>query len=365
MSGPFKSAGNLLLILEEKRLNMPLAFALVLLTNLGLIWISVNSPQDACMAGILMGVISFFGFVWLGIKEPKKLAILATVIFLIMVPAYSVMYTDALYSVQYPDSIDSEHYVVSEVNVEPYIGGNSRQSFNFSAVVPGQASNITIRLKVMSGIDMNKQYYEGWMERYNGTNETTFYSEVQLDRGTYIFSIYVYNNSKLVNNTGSFFFFGPQNIEKNSFMLVSLPYSALHIFLQIGGLTYILIGMYWWTKVARRQKKEALTVRKEEGEYIKCPVCERPIPYGTRTCPYCGAELEYDEEDGKDIVDDDTISSDKEGPEISSVDEEPPESGESESPKNEDTIEPSSESSVKAVEAQNEGAGGKDAGDSR
>jgi len=42
------------------------------------------------------------------------------------------------------------------------------------------------------------------MERYNGTNETIFYSVVELDRGTYVFSVYVYENGEMVNGSGLF-----------------------------------------------------------------------------------------------------------------------------------------------------------------
>jgi len=86
-------------------------------------------------------------------------------------------------------------------------------------------------------------------------------------------------------------------MEKQDFVIFSLKYSVIHIFLQIGSLTYILIGMYWWTRVASERKREALTVRKEEGNMIECPVCEHKIPFGTKTCPYCSAELRYEEDD--------------------------------------------------------------------
>jgi len=143
---------------KKSRFSMPVAFVMVLVLDMLLLWISVNSPEDACLAGILVGMISIFGFVWLGVNQPRKLAILATVIFLIMVPAYSVMYADALYSVQYPDTIDPDYYVVSEVSVDPYVGSASTQEFNFTAVVPGNATNISIDLKVMSGTNLGTLY---------------------------------------------------------------------------------------------------------------------------------------------------------------------------------------------------------------
>ncbi|GEM_PF-3232979 len=281
---------------KKSRFNMPVAFVMVFLLDIALLWISIYSSTDACMARILMSLITLFGFVWLGVNDPKKLMILATAIFLAIVPIHAVMYADALCSLEYPDHMDPDKYVMSEVNVEPYLGNGEMRYFNFTAVVPGNAENVSIELKVMDGTYAGKIYYDENMTRYNGTNETVFYSNVELGPGTYVFSVYAYENGKIVNDTGLYYFYGPQNLERNDFIITVLPYSLIKIFLEIGGLTYILVGMYWWTRIASRKRKEALTVTKEEGEMIKCPVCEHRIPYGTRTCPYCNAELEYDEE---------------------------------------------------------------------
>ena len=304
---------------KESKLNLPVAFLIVLLLDIVLLWASVNSPADACLAGILISLISVFGFVWLGVKEPKKVLISMTVVFLILSPVYATMYTDALYSLDYPMDTDPVNFGISQVDVRPYVGSASTQSFNFTATVPGNASDTYVRLKVMGARDIESTYYDSNMSRINGSGSTMFYSNVELGPGTYVFRLVVYRNGSLVNGTDQIYYFGPQNLEKSEFFTLFIPYSFITIFLQTGGLAYILAGMYWWTRIARGKKKEALTVRKEEGEMAKCPVCEHKIPYGTRTCPYCGAELEYDEEnkDEKEEAGTEDISDEAEAPESS------------------------------------------------
>jgi len=279
---------------KKSILRFPVSFLLVFLLDIALMRMSIADPANACFVTIIIGLITVFGFVWLGVNEPKKLIVLVTVVFLSIGPVYAVMLADSLYDIQYPDTLDAERYGLSEVDVNPYIGDFGTDSFNFSAKIPGYANDTDVKLKIMDGRNLFTVYYEGNMTRMNGTNETIFYSNVELEHGTYCFRVIVYKHQEVVEGTDSFYYYGPQNMEKSDFILISLPYALAGVFLQISGLSYILVGMYWWTRVARGKRKEMVTVRKS-GEGTKCPICEHPIPYGTKTCPYCNAELEYEE----------------------------------------------------------------------
>ena len=299
---------------KESKWNLPVAFITVLLLDIALLWASVNSPTDACLAGILISVISVFGFVWLGVKDPKRVLISVTVVFLVLSPIYANMYTDALYSLEYPMDMDSDRFEISQVDVRPYVGSASTQNFNFTATVPGNATNISLVLKVLTARGMN-EVYGGNMSRMNATDGSIFYSNISLDAGSYVFRVVVYENGDLVDGTDMIYYYGPENMEKGDFFSMYIPYAFVTVFLQIGGLSYILAGMYWWTRIARGRRREAVTVRKNEEEGTQCPICEQRIPYGTKTCPYCGAELEYDAEDEKkeESADKETVSEENTG----------------------------------------------------
>ncbi len=292
------SPKELLESFKKSRLNTPAVFIIVFVVDTVLLWMSANSWTDTCLIGILMGLFTIFGFTWLGVEEPKKILILITVMFVLLSPVFSFMHVEVVYDQEYPLQIPGNDSVISSVSVDPYIGNSEKQSFNFTAVVKGSASNISINLTVIDGLNGRVAAHAQMKKAaFNSTENTTlFYSNVVLDVGNYAFIMDPYYNDT-GKKLASFYypFRGPQNAEKSEMFVRAMPYSFAAIFLQIGGLSYILAGMYWWTRVARDKKREVITVRKEEGQTMKCPVCEHSIPDGTETCPYCGAEIQYEE----------------------------------------------------------------------
>ena len=298
MKNPGSAQKKLFERIKKGRIKYPLSFALVFLLDAALLKISVVSPGDACMAFILIGLVSLFGFVWMGVNEPKKLFVLVSVLFLTLSPIYTIVSADAMYEVQYPDHLDPDQYTVSEIGVSPYVGSAERQEFNFTAVIHGPANDTNVYLNIMDGRNLDMLHPKIEMDRYNDTasNRTIFYVNYELEPGTYTFNMTVYQNGEKANGPDTFYYYGPQNLEEGSFILTALPYMTASLFMNISGLTYILVGMYWWTLIARNKRKGAMTIAKPtEGNTIKCPVCEQALPYGTETCPYCGAEIEYEE----------------------------------------------------------------------
>ncbi len=283
---------------RKRHLLIPLAFSMVFLVDIALLYLSFRAPSQACLVAILIGLVSAFGFIWMEIKEPKKLLVLLTLLFLLVAPVYSFMYTDSLYSIEYPMDVNYSNYPIKTVGVSPYTGTGEPAYFNFTASVPGDMSHMSGQLRIMDEISHSTVKTVN-MSSYVQENKTIFYSNIELNRGRYAFQFLLYNNSEKMNGTDLAYFFGPQNMDKPSFAVQFIPYSIVIIFFNISGFSYILIGLYWWTRWAKKEKKKAVTVSSGE-DGMKCPICGNRIPEGTKTCPYCGAELEYqeDEENG-------------------------------------------------------------------
>ena len=293
---------------RKMHLLIPLAFLMVFLGDIALMYLSFLAPSQACLVVILIGLVSAFGFIWMEIKEPKKLLVLVTLVFLLAAPVYSFMYTDSLYSMEYPMDVDYSNYPIKTVGVSPYTGNGGASYFNFTASVPGNMSHMYAKLRIMDEITLDTVKTVN-MSSYFSENNTVFYSNTELGQGRYAFQFLLYNNSEKMNGTDMAYFFGPQNMDKTSFAIQFIPYSLVIIFVNISGFSYILIGLYWWTRWAKKEKRKAVTVRKDE-EGTKCPICGNRIPEGTKTCPYCGAELEYS--DGKPDAEEEKVSKDVE-----------------------------------------------------
>jgi hypothetical protein len=201
---------NLFETIKKSSMRYPLSFTLVFLLDAALLKISVVSPGDACMAFILIGLVSLFGFVWLGVNEPKKLFVLVSFLFLTLSPVYAMVSADAMYDVQYPDHLDPEQYTISEIGVSPYVGSAERQEFNFTAVIPGPANDTSVYLNIMDARNLDMLHSKIEMQRHNDTanNRTVFYVNYELGPGTYTFNMTVYQNGEKVNGPDAFYYYG-------------------------------------------------------------------------------------------------------------------------------------------------------------
>ncbi len=290
MSEPKNFQEKLLDTLRKKKILIPTAFAVVVVIDIFLLYSMIYYPENSCLAVMGVGALTPFIFIWFKITNIKKLLILTTVVFLILSPVLAGMATEKLYSGN--PILYSKDEIMKEGKVIPYIGNGEEMSFNFSVVVSLSNATPYLNLTDMYG---NKHHYP-----MNTTDNITYYRELNLDKGVYAFYFSIKTSN--TNNTSTEWIYtlwdyGPLNMEKGDYFVQTLLPAFLATFIYFGLLSYILIGMYWWTQVAKEKKRRMVTVKRtEEGESPVCPICGNKIPTGIEKCPYCGAELEYESE---------------------------------------------------------------------
>lgn len=292
--------------LKEKGALIPVAFLTVLLIDIAIFYALLLSSQSFCLALIGIGVLTPYGLIFFRIKEPKKLLILTTILFLILGAVFTVMSVENLYSKE--PVLYSSDGTMKEGTVEPYIGSGSNSSFDFSVMVSSEYlkkenTSSTVYLNITDENGKESHYIMSNISTVENGAYVKYGRTLNLGKGVYsfFFSVKQENTSsvswkKTDRNDGTFN--GVLNIQKDEYILSSLPTMYLATFMYFGFLSYILIGMYWWTRIAKEKKRRMVTVRKgEDGEGLKCPVCGNRIDEDTKTCPYCGAELEHEEDE--------------------------------------------------------------------
>ena len=294
--------------LEERNMLVLTAFALVVIIDVLLLYAMIYYPENSCLAVIGIGVLTPFVFIWFKMKNIKNLFILTTVVFLILSPILAGIVTEKLYSGN--PILYSRDNIMNDGKVIPYIGNGENRTFNFRVVVSSN-SNATVYLN-LTDMYGGEHYYP-----MNTTDNITYYRELNLDKGVYAFYFSIKTSN--TNNTSTewkytFWNYGPLNMEEGDYFIQSLLPAFLATFIYFGLLSYILLGMYWWTQIAKQKKKEMVTVKKpEEGDSVRCPVCGNKIPKGAEKCPYCGAELIYDKEQEEEKSDEGQQEEEEEG----------------------------------------------------
>ncbi len=288
--------------LKKKGLLLPMAFLAVLLIDLLILYGTIQSPQNFCLGVVGIGIITPFAFIWFRIKNPKLLFALITGIFLVVAPMFSVMAAEYIYSAE--PRLFSDNDAMKDGRTEPYTWNGETRTFNFTVLASSEYLdmahyNDTVYLNI-SDPNGNVSNYTMYQGENTADGYIEFYRPVELEKGVYSF----YFSIKKSNNTSTdwtytVWSYGPLNLEKTEHILSTMPYAFLATFMYFGFLSYIITGMYWWTQIARKKKKDMVTVRKDagDGDGLKCPVCGNRIDEGIETCPYCGAELEYEEDE--------------------------------------------------------------------
>ncbi len=287
--------------LKEKGILLPMAFFVVLLIDLVILYGIIQSPQNFCLGVVGIGIITPFAFIWFRIRKPKILFALITAVFLVVAPMFSVMAAEYIYSAE--PRLFSDSDAMKDGKIDPYTWNGETRIFNFTVLASSEYLNIshyndTVYLN-LSDPNGNVSNYTMSATGSMDDGYIEFYRPVELEKGVYSF----YFSIKKSNNTSTewvytLWSYGPLNLEKSEHILSTMPYAFLATFMYFGFLSYIITGMYWWTQIAKKKKKEMVTVRKDavhNGEGLKCPVCGNGISEDVETCPYCGAELEYEE----------------------------------------------------------------------
>ncbi len=290
--------------LEEKKMLIPVAFLAVLLIDIVIFYGTLLSPQSFCFGLVGIGILTPYGLILFRITNPKKLLILVTVLFLILAPLFTVMSVENVYSNE--PVLYSSDSTLKQGTVDPYIGNGENSSFDFTVLISSKylekentSFNVYLNITDMNG--KKSQYNMSLIK--NGTY-LEYQKTLDLDKGVYTFFFALKSKNATATSWKNTTLYdgvlnGVLNVEKGDFIIASLPMMYMATFMYFGFLSYIIVGMYWWTRIAKERKRRMVTVKKEEGSSggLKCPVCGNPISEGTETCPYCGAELEHEEDE--------------------------------------------------------------------
>ena len=286
--------------LKEKGMLVPTAFLVAFLMDILFLYGLIYSPENSCLAIIGIGALTPFVFIWFRITDAKKLFVYITVLFLIFAPVYAALFSQAVYDSN--PMLESSNGSLRNGTVTPHTWNGGIHSFNFTVdVSPQYVSNASYNYTVY--VNITDSNTGKWINESMNDHGNEYYKVLNLSKGVYYFYFLIKKegpNATYWNYTDRYSGAVPAmmiNMDLGEVVMNVLPMAFGATFLNLALLSYILLGMYWWTQIAKQKKKEMVTVRKsEEGESVRCPVCGNKIPKGAEKCPYCGAELIYDKE---------------------------------------------------------------------
>ncbi len=297
---------KLIKTLKDKKLLLPSALSVAFLIDLLIIYGMVASPENSCFGSIAIGILTPLTFLWFKIDRPKDMLIYMTVVFLILSPVAAVIYAGEAYS---SDPVVYSHDgLLKDGKVSPHVWNGNAHEFNFTVELSRDKMKKNYTYTVYVNIT-NPDTKETINETMNKSGDI-YYREIRLEKGLYFFYYIVKannSNESAWNITNMYSGIWPAaiNMDRGELTMKLLPITFGGVFLNSAFLSYIIVGMYWWTRIAKERKRRMVTVKKPEiGEELKCPICGNRIAPGTKTCPYCGAELEYEEENGDEEKDD-------------------------------------------------------------
>jgi len=273
-----------------------------------------------------------FGIPYLfGVRKAKPFLVFGTVIMILTAVLFGALLTQFLFTKTGPYALGPLHdsdNLLKDGTVSPYTG-NSDTRFSFTVSYKGNASDVKVDLLVYSNGEhpsfSEKKYADGsseWVLRRSMTpmgqgSFKTNITSLENDLYRYAYQANVTTGTKwaLYNTTTAGY--GPITVQFSTVMMDNILWFSIVIFIIVGLLYYVLIGMFWWTQRAKREKekyldrvdeddkeerKEGAKSGKKKSEFT-CSSCGADVSVDDSKCPKCGESFDGDDagEKGKDM----------------------------------------------------------------
>jgi len=290
--------------------------------------------SQVCFSAMLAPLV-LLGFFWkAGVKGSKKLIVIglvASLIFFGILLAYS---TDQYKHLEIKEAV-SEDGDLFNGTVEPTRMENSGP-FNYTVKVSYDSNNSTIEevwVNILSGVYPSTSRNESMslVYRDNDTHTALYYYETTLPDAVNLFAFagkvdgkwYLAADYNELNQPQWI----PGPIQTDSFAVAKelVLYTFMSVFLGVFVVYFIIVGMIWWTRRARRMREEQLSKWEREREdelaasgkdskgkgtkktstpsmskamgmdaddSFVCSECGADVPSEAKVCPKCGEKFE-------------------------------------------------------------------------
>ncbi|MFQ6059855.1 MAG: hypothetical protein ACE5KV_00970 [Thermoplasmata archaeon] len=273
---------------------------------------------------------------YLGMREPRKFAILGFFILILNSLSFGAISTQRAYDYSnYYASYapmnalvapqESSFLNLSEGKVTPTIG-DADTEFRFTVLyrneygIPPNYVSVVVSDSLRAGLGREVPYI---MDPINASDadyvhgvlyevRTTLPNRMDpryIELPNHYFSFVAEDgNQSLLNTTlfmnGQYFYgYGPMNAPVMDAFLPNLAWGFANMLWTIS-LFYLVVLMYWWLGRARersemwRQRMEAM--QKEEEAEFECDRCGSDVPADAERCPRCGAVFEEEMDEGEE-----------------------------------------------------------------
>lgn len=290
--------------------------------------------SQVCFSSMLAPLV-LLGFFWkVGVKGSKKLIAIGLVASLVFFGILLVNSTDQYRHLGIKEA-SSEHDDLTNGTVTPRYMENSGP-FNYTVVVHFANNNSTIQevwVNILSGVYPSTTRNESLSLVYRDNDNLTakYYYETTLPSSVNLFAFaakvdgdwYLAADYNELNQPQ----WVPGPIQTDSFAVAKelMLYTFMSVFLGVFVVYFIIVGMIWWTRRARKMREEQLAKweREREGEIeaagkdskdkgpkksstpslsramgmeaddtFVCSECGADVPADAKVCPKCGEKFE-------------------------------------------------------------------------
>ena len=306
----------------------------------GVYYLVLLYATGVCLIGLITPLV-LLGMLWMfNVRSAKRLAIVGLVAVLVLGGVWLAAFTNHYTNVKPGVSSSEDGKTLTDGIVTP-LHGSTSQSYNFTitAHLKKSPTNETIYFKnvtvAVSSVKFPGGVYENHTmnllkEEFSPTENRTiqyYYYDATVPSpiNVYLFWAEYPNGSVEVgavrDQTGTASFQeGPISTDAGAVALTLLPYAYLQTLVNVYVAYFLIVGMIWWTRRARRmreqqierwrkeeEEKEAAQPKKElkvpslaramgtdkgEGETFVCSECGADVPADATVCPKCGEKFD-------------------------------------------------------------------------
>lgn len=286
-------------------------FRLTYLVLLGVIvaqlYVLTLSPL-ACIAFLLMPIVTFLVPYWLGERQMRRFAANALLVFAIAIFLASAMSTQAVLSQTEPLELESftaltmGNMTLANGRVEPFQSAPG-DAFTFRVKLTTEANasaddfDVFLNLSVIDGLSARAEsfpmdYSEGTDSSLNPRNGTWYETRMPLGASIYLYQYSV--TDRRANWTHTFRDVGPITAPATAFYVVFVYESSFNLVIPL--LFYFSILFLWWYTVRSRQIRGRMTARspeatKDRAEPAPPPSEGKASKAAAFTCTNCGADV--------------------------------------------------------------------------
>jgi len=290
--------------------------------------------NQLCFSSMIAPLV-LLGFFWkVGVKSSKRLIVIGLVASLVFVGILVAFSTHQYETISIKDASSEKHELTNGTVYPRYAEGTG--PYNYTLVIHLANRNTTVEnvyVNILSGVYPSTFRNESMslVYRDNNTLKAEYYYETNLSGAINLFAFAAELNHTWYlaadyNDLGQPRWV-PGPIQTNSLAVAGevLVYSLMQVFLGIFVVYFIIVGMVWWTRRARKmretqlakwekEKEEELVAagKESKGEKSKrsptpsmskamglesddsfvCSECGADVPAEAKVCPKCGEKFE-------------------------------------------------------------------------